>query len=98
MADSNVVVSAQAATTAEDDTDSVTANAELDTVETETVDGEDSVIEPSETGSLYSNILDWRVWQPGPWNRFARYESKVAKIKDRYTEKVSSHRRNFAKQ
>jgi len=38
--------------------------------------------------SMYTNMMDWREWKPGPWNKFARYHSKVEIVEDKYAEKV----------
>ena len=52
-----------------------------------------------DASTVYSNMLDWRLWQPGPWNRFARYESRVQLVRDKYLEKgyVKMHVPDLAK-
>ena len=35
-----------------------------------------------------SNMMDWRRWVPGVWNRFQMYETKEELVKDKYSDEV----------
>ena len=63
----------------------VTNNGDEQPLTARTDNSEDAMTEAS---TVYSNMLDWRRWRPGPWNRFARYETRIDLVRDKYSEKV----------